>query len=238
MALSWNELRDDHKIVVLLETLENEKDQQALIACRFCDEIFFDNKSLLNHFQSHFHRDGACNGRILAGSSVPPENSSNSISRSSECTHSSNMPNLSLGKSSVPSFSQIVQLRRGSTLTDHIFASQPNWSLNFNSRFTSEPTGPLDLRSPIRLTSADIFTSDTTTRSTSNFPTAPGTSTSQSIRQLNHEDLCETGLPYTTNVIAAIVLVFTSNNISSVLCMVNQFHIKKTVLNPLLIHNI
>ncbi|KAL8481069.1 hypothetical protein ACS0TY_027018 [Phlomoides rotata] len=175
MALSWNELRDDHKIVVLLETLENEKDQQALIACRFCDEIFFDNKSLLNHFQSHFHRDGACNGRILAGSSVPPENSSNSISRSSECTHSSNMPNLSLGKSSVPSFSQIVQLRRGSTLTDHIFASQPNWSLNFNSRFTSEPTGPLDLRSPIRLTSADIFTSDTTTRSTSNFPTAPGT---------------------------------------------------------------
>lgn len=137
MALSWNELRADHKVVLLFDSL-NEEDLQTPIACRFCDAIFYDNKSLLNHFHSHFHQDGAYNGRLLFGSSVPPRNSSSFISL------------------------------------------QPNWSSNFNSG----PSGPLYLRSPVRLTSADMYNSEPTTQSTFRLPTAPGTSTSQSIRPI------------------------------------------------------
>ncbi|KAL6522779.1 hypothetical protein OROHE_016626 [Orobanche hederae] len=67
MATSWDELTTDHKIVFLLESLVQKQDELPLtpIACRLCDEIFFDNKSLVHHFQSHFHPDGTFNPSSL-----------------------------------------------------------------------------------------------------------------------------------------------------------------------------
>lgn len=156
MALSSNERIDE---VFHNEGLENEKDRQARIACRFCHQIFSDNNGLLTHFQSHFHQDGAFNGRLQVGSSV---NASNSNSIDARDHVAREMTNLPLGNSRSPSF-----------------VSQPNWSSNFNSRFASRPAGPLDLRSPVGPTSADIFTSEPTARLRSTFhcPTPPGSFT-------------------------------------------------------------
>ncbi|KAL6532445.1 hypothetical protein OROGR_014415 [Orobanche gracilis] len=67
MASSWDELTTHHKIVFLLESLVQNRDQLPLtpVACRLCDEIFFDNKRLVHHFQSHFHPDGTLNPSSL-----------------------------------------------------------------------------------------------------------------------------------------------------------------------------
>ncbi|KAK4427850.1 hypothetical protein Salat_1554000 [Sesamum alatum] len=92
MALSWSELSTDHKIVFLLEGLANKKDQHIPIACRLCDEIFFDNKKLVNHFQSHFHRDGTFNPRSLVRSSVSLQNGINLYPGPSQNIHSLSVP--------------------------------------------------------------------------------------------------------------------------------------------------
>ncbi|PIN07163.1 hypothetical protein CDL12_20276 [Handroanthus impetiginosus] len=224
MAMPWSKLSADQKIAYLIENLSEKQDQQKPIACSLCDQIFFDNRSLLNHFQSHFHRDGASNQRPLVGNFVSPENGTNFFSSSSQYTNSLSMPlnvhttanenliararqtftpnppNLLQGNYPFGTLSQnSAQFREPtsahgpqsyplpsilrSTIRNGTFASPPNPSSNFYSRFISQLTGPQNVRSPIRPITPGIFASHTTQRS--NLPRNPGISTSQTTQPSN-----------------------------------------------------
>ncbi|KAL3648743.1 hypothetical protein CASFOL_005146 [Castilleja foliolosa] len=82
MARSWDELSPDHKFVHLLESVVQKQDQRTPIACRVCDEIHFDTKSLMIHFQSHLHPNGTFNPNTVQ------ENKINLFSTSSQYIHS------------------------------------------------------------------------------------------------------------------------------------------------------
>ncbi|KAH6809033.1 hypothetical protein C2S51_026816 [Perilla frutescens var. frutescens] len=155
MALSWDELSADHKIVFLLESLANEQHQQSPIACRVCDKIFLDNTSLLEHFLSHFNQDGTLKGRQHVESSVRNSVAHGNTEPCAWGSVSPNMPNLSLGHGTL--------------------AAQPHPSSNFHARFASHTAG-LHPRHPIR-PGPDFFTPDTNKQSNFGFrPSDPGTS--------------------------------------------------------------
>lgn len=206
MALSWSELSIDHKIVFLLESLVNEQvqHQQVPIACRLCDEIFFDNKSLINHFQSHFNRDGTnFNRRPLVGSFVSPGNGTNFISRSSQYTHSlsvpvnvhnsiahqnlgpcarqnvsPDLPNPSLGNSLVPTLSQNSVQLRGATLADRPQSYSSAINHGIFAPQPSQPSSNFHSRFASQPTGPQNFHS--TIR-----PIGPGIFTSETIEQSN-----------------------------------------------------
>lgn len=201
MARSWSELSIDHKIVFLLESLVKEQEKETVppIACRICDQIFIKNKSLVNHYQSHFHKDGTFNPRSLFGSSVSPEIGKKLFSNSLQYTDSLSMnvcnstakenlgpcawinlspkpPNHSLGDYLGPTLSQDSAISHG------IFASQPNRSSEFHPIFASQSIGPQNFHSPIRPMTPGIFYSQTTKPSNFHFSGNPSTSTSQPIQ--------------------------------------------------------
>ncbi|KAG8369870.1 hypothetical protein BUALT_Bualt14G0058500 [Buddleja alternifolia] len=93
MAPSWNEISSDQKLVFLVEGLLNDKDPDTPMACRICDQIFPDNKSLVDHFQSHFHQGETSNPRSQVGSFTSPENGTKPFSASTQqFTHSVSVP--------------------------------------------------------------------------------------------------------------------------------------------------
>ncbi|GER52235.1 C2H2-like zinc finger protein [Striga asiatica] len=193
MARSWDELRADHKLVFLLESLVQKQKQQTPIACRLCDEIFFDNKALLNHFQSHFHPDGTFNPNSLIRNFVLPETEMKIYSTSSQNGHSflvpANAANQNLGTPPTPSFRnpvvsvppQIPVQPRGPTFAHRYHPYQ----LPSSSRSAvgigssgSGPSGPLNFFSTLRPKTPDICTSNIMEGSNTRFPMNPCTSAS------------------------------------------------------------
>ncbi|KAL3626472.1 hypothetical protein CASFOL_030021 [Castilleja foliolosa] len=128
----------------LLESIVQKQDQPTPIACRACDEIFFDKKSLMNHFQSHLHPDGTFNpnsvqkNKIISQYSVPV-NARNHIAN--ENIGSSNPTTLSFRDSlvSTPSKNH-VQLRMPASA--HMHQPYPS-PLIFRSPNSHVPVKPV-----------------------------------------------------------------------------------------------
>ncbi|KAL3626471.1 hypothetical protein CASFOL_030020 [Castilleja foliolosa] len=76
MARSWDELNLDQSARLLLESLRRSQTQETPIACRLCDKIFPDNRSLLTHFQGHCLPDGSFHSHSFFRNTVPQFNHS------------------------------------------------------------------------------------------------------------------------------------------------------------------